>query len=120
MTTGSVIALIKALGGGSGGGGSGGASITIVNAEVVDESLRLGKTFQEISEAARNGIVIIYMLMQESETDYSIMVGYISSIIAYPDGDQWTMEMLSSSNATSVVYTFRAQSASDYPVLEGE
>jgi hypothetical protein len=48
MTTGEVIALIKAFGGGSGGGSSGGG-VLVVN---VDENYTFDKTWQEIHDAS--------------------------------------------------------------------
>lgn len=57
MTTGEVIALIKALG--SGGGGGGGSSVLVVNATTEDNTTVLDKTWTEIKDAFISGGAVI-------------------------------------------------------------
>lgn len=55
MTTGEVIALIKAFGGG--GGGSSGGGVLVVNE---DENSTLDKTYAEIKSASNNAVVLLH------------------------------------------------------------
>ena len=51
MTLGTIMALIKSLGGSSGGGGSGGGGVLAVGATTSETTATLDKTWQEIADA---------------------------------------------------------------------
>lgn len=70
MTTGEVIALIKAFGG-SGGGSSGGGVLVVHYENGV-----LDKTWQEIHDAVASGQFVVI----QSENDDGIFWNYISSV----------------------------------------
>ena len=70
MTTGEVIALIKAFGGG--GGGSSGGGVLVVNETISEGTHTLDKTWKEISDAANAG-TIIYYIIQSGGDEGTIM-----------------------------------------------
>ena len=97
MTTGEVIALIKALGGSGGGSGGGG---TVVHAVINESTATLGKTWQEIYD-----------------NDYVFVISYVGErkvlfpIVCVTHEETYDVEC---GDGDSVV-TFTADSASGYP-----
>lgn len=95
MTTGEVIALIKAFGGGSGGGGSSGGGVLVVH----DVEGTLDKTWQEIFDA-----------------DFAV-------IKTSPNENEWKMHYINTVDVYDGVYEldtkdderYAATSASGYP-----
>ena len=67
MTTGEVIALIKAFGGS--GGGSSGGGVLVVNVDM--QTRTLDKTYKEIADA---GFAVLNLPDSSSEANYYIMV----------------------------------------------
>lgn len=105
MTTGEVIALIKAFGGS--GGGSSGGGVLVVNADAATGTL--GKTWQEIHDALAQGILCVTV---HAEDDYveqdqivavSVSAGYYSVFALAAHG-------------TPVVLKWAAASTDGYPV----
>lgn len=69
MTTGEVIALIKAFGG---GGGSSGGGVLMVHETISESTHTLDKTWKQISDAANAG-TIIYYITQDGYDEGHIM-----------------------------------------------
>lgn len=67
MTTGEVIALIKAFGG---GGGSSGGGALVVNETISEGTHTLDKTWKEISDAANAGTIIYYISQIAGDEGY--------------------------------------------------
>ena len=104
--TGKIIALIKALGGGSGGSGG----VFYVNATENDEEmLVLNKTYAEIVNAVSNNIVC----MEQTNPAGRHMLSYMSAY-GYNEG---MYGVVFRSNGDSVVFT--TDSEDGYPVSNG-
>ena len=93
MTTGEVIALIKAFGGG--GGSSGGGGVLVVN----DVSGTLDKTWQEIHDALLVGSVLVVV---------EDVVGVTQDIVNNVTENHYAVKTISDGQ-------YRASSASGYP-----
>ena len=83
MTTGEVIALIKAFGG-SGGGGGGGSSVLVVNATWSGTTLTCDKTASEMLSAVESGGCVVHYLDSEGN-EYFYMV--FAVVHRNPDDD---------------------------------
>ena len=107
MTTGEVIALIKAFGGG--GGGSSGGGVLVVNVATDPETYEklCDKTAGEIMAVADVGGSVAYKETGEgvSIIDYMICAERINQRYLFTTGKQ---------------YTYTAESASDYPTYDGK
>lgn len=113
MTTGEVIALIKAFGGGSGGGGSSGGGVLYVT---LSQDMALDKNLEEIQTALDGGKVV--MLKTESPDDgvfYSPLTGIYSS--PDPEYAYYNVRFYSFSMAQEGVFSNRT-SPTDPLVLE--
>lgn len=104
MTTGEVIALIKAFGG-SGGGSSGGGVLV-----VHDVNGTLDKTYKEIADA---GFAV--MCLPDSELEGNFYVYLLASFGPYTDGDVTTYSVSFSFKGGPWMY-FDATSENGYPV----
>ena len=97
MTTGEVIALIKAFGGGSGGGGTGGGVLV-----VHDVSGTLDKTWKEIADAASAGIMpVLFVDCNGEHGDAGVLLSY------YVQDGAYIVEL--------GTWPYAADSASGYP-----
>lgn len=105
MTTGEVIALIKAL---SGGGGSGGAGVLVVT----DTDGTLDRSWQEIYDAAENGIPTALRVIE----DDNIRFNWISSVFKESaEEDTFYVDF----GVEGVDFEeYSSDSASGYPTLE--
>jgi hypothetical protein len=75
MTTGEVIALIKAFGGGSGGGSSGGGVLVLHE----DENGTLDKTWQEIHDALGAGTLVTVVYVDGNDA-FCTIIGATSNV----------------------------------------
>lgn len=91
MTTGEVIALIKAF-----GGGGGGSSVGPLIANDVDGTL--DKTWQEIHDAILTRGAVAYYADEDAA---------IGLVLAYPDGGKYYIETISGA--------FAAETTDGYP-----
>lgn len=103
MTTGEVIALIKAFGGS--GGGSSGGGVLVVHASD-DDTPVLDKTWQEISDAYSGGLVVILV------GGYGDL-GYLSSVPEHMEDIGYSVAFFGNQFFEQYV----ASSASGYPSL---
>jgi hypothetical protein len=106
MTTGEVIALIKAFGGG--GGGSSGGGVLVVHASD-DDTPVLDKTWQEISDAYTGGTVVICV------GGYGDL-GYLSSVPVYLEDVGYSVAFF----GNQFFEQYIASSASGYPSFYNE
>lgn len=115
MTTGEVIALIKAFGGSGGGGG--GSSVLVVN--VTEESsggrtvYTLDKTAGEILSAANANDLIIIRLSSDNSIDQS----FATEVYCLDDGDNYQFVLMAIMNGNNIVYM--AEAADAYPQNSG-
>lgn len=110
MDTGKTIALIKAFGG-SGGGGGGGENLVV---HMDADTFTLDKTWQEIFTAVSTGIPASVSSAVDAVAELCPIVkvfsgdgGYYVSAVAIDD-----------TGYSSVVYTYIATTANDYPVMD--
>ena len=107
MTTGEVIALIKAFGG-SGGGSSGGGVLVVHDADGT-----LDKTFKEIHDAFTNGALPVVI--------YNDMIWYPSSPPALSDL-YLSFKAINLTTYNDIYYIYSreyiAESETSYPVLD--
>ena len=103
MTTGEVIALIKAFGGG--GGGSSGGGVLVVHATGEDDARTLDKTWQQIHDALLSGGAVIALSDQNVEIIRSVAYSNI--------GSSYYVETGSGEG-------FVTAEADGYPVVEGD
>lgn len=114
MTTGEVIALIKAFGGGSGGGGTGGG-VLVVHMTWNDGGTiaTLDKSWNEINSAGFN-------VALESDSGFDNYYT-CSSIYTNPmDGTKQIDYIGNGGGGALTVMTFTAATASDYPTYNAE
>ena len=105
MTTGEVIALIKAFGGS--GGGSSGGGVLVVHATISDAGITLDKTWQEIYDA---DYAVAYIGVGINGRAYGQLIN-----IDY-NGEEYSVSFVTISNIqTTDVLTLTATSPSDYP-----
>ena len=97
MTTGEVIALIKAFGG-SGGGGGGSSVLAVTDTEGT-----LNKTWQEIYNAFNAGTAVIIKSVGDGY-DYGDLI-----LCVYYEGNEFGVKLKSAD--------YYADSATDYPVI---
>jgi hypothetical protein len=103
MTTGEVIALIKAFGGG--GGGSSGGGVLVVHEDI--DTGALDKTWQEIADS---DLCVLKSFTGEKLIQYRV---------TKPIGQgKYKVIVWSFSNSEQVVY--EADTPTDYPVIVGE
>ena len=103
MTTGEVIALIKAFGGSGGGGG--GSSVLVVHASDAELPV-LDKTWTEIKDAWDSGSIVITVTADNDIT-------YLSSVPAQYGEDTFVVSFMIS--GTTDVNVYVATSANGYP-----
>ena len=108
MTTGEVIALIKAFGG---GGGSSGGGVLVVNViPEGEETATMDKTWQEIYDAP-------FSVARVQAGQTSVMLCQIYDI--EQQGSEYSVSIIFATGAGSSLnfasMTFSAESANDYP-----
>lgn len=106
MTTGEVIALIKAFGG---GGGSSGSGVLVVH----DVNGTLDKTWQEIYSAIENGSIPIVTGTPMSTQAYITILGQLSG--GMPPTMKYNVYNLGANIMTDEPL-YVADTSSDYPV----
>ena len=109
MTTGEVIALIKAFGGGGGGSSGGGVLVVNMNEGVLD------KTWAEIRDAVSEKPVIILAAM-----GYTTTILYVVSVTqAQKPGMKYYVTAFSpATDFASSTVTFVADTSGDYPAIQ--
>ena len=108
MTTGEVIALIKAFGSGGGGGSSGGG-VLVVNLTASETGYTCDKTAAEIMDGINNGAVIF----KDAGDDYAD-ISYVVDV-SYSEADGYTFGVFTNGNNAQKYYT--AASGTDYPAV---
>lgn len=107
MTTGEVIALIKAFGGGSGGGGGGGVLVVhqTVTQDGDDTLYTLDKTYKELTDAINGGTIPYMVVESDNGVEYNV---YLMSFYA-----QYAADDLCVKFSNKLYYT---DSQNGYPV----
>ena len=106
MNTGEVIALAKAFGGGGGGGSSGGGALVVNFTWNDDDSADLDKTWQEMFDAASEGMPVI---IKNSSSDH-VYCFYLYSI---EHSGNYQVDIIDVSSTTQL--HFETNSATGYP-----
>ena len=106
MTTGEVIALIKAFGGS--GGGSSGGGVLVVHATASDDALTLDKTWQEIYDADAVSIV-----WEEEDGFKNYML--CTKVVAQPPIGGGGITYIVHTSVGDDPYSFHTDSTSGYP-----
>lgn len=111
MTTGEVIALIKAL---SGGGGSGGGALV-----VHDVDGTLDKTWQEIHDAMLNGIVMVNVVDADGNEETLNTYIFSGTLIGADKGGNpyYSADAIGFAGEIPVGREYSTNSASGYPTL---
>lgn len=107
MTTGEVIALIEAFGGGSGGSSSGGVLVVNVTLDTNTDTYTADKTASEIWTGLQNGVVIF----KDEGEDYAEMGHAVNA--SFSESDGYIFGVLMPGNSQTFDYT--AESGTDYP-----
>lgn len=106
MTTGEVIALIKAFGGSGGGSSSGG--VLVVTETYDGNHSTLNKTWQEIHDAVVGGQMVVFQFTN----DDGIFWNYLSSVESV--SGYYAVNVFNSGSLANVNYG--TDSANGYPV----
>lgn len=113
MTTGEVIALIKAL---SGGGGSGGGGVLVVHATLSDDSTTLDKTWQDIKDA--DAVSIVFDIAEENARSF-LFCSSVFERAPFGGGDTQYVVRVSDIGEGNIM-EFIASSESGYPTFTDE
>lgn len=112
MTTGEVIALIKAFGGGGGGSSGGGVLVVHMSAGTLD------KTWAEIADAVSEKPVLIIFVNDVNRTTTVLYVTGVQR--ASKAGEKYYVTAFSpvAGGIEYSIVTFAANTSGDYPVIQ--